>query len=341
MQKLIEKNLYKKTLISWLLLPFSLVYSVILILRRKVYSGGYRSRCKIISVGNIVSGGTGKTPFTIFLAKHLQNKGKKVAVSHRGYKGKFEKENKLISNENEVFNFAKEAGDEAYLLASKLSGIPVIAGRNRTKSIRILEENYLDLEFIILDDSFQHLKIQHDLDFVVFNAIGGIGNGFVLPAGILREPLSALKLAEYIVFNGHGKVPDKIKKYNKPILIGSYQIKQIFDVKGKAIKPTGKLALLSGIGLPKSFEKTVHKAGLTFEKHLRFSDHYDFQNKEILKKISADLKLGKIDFLLTTEKDFAKLKFIEHDLPLVVVEVEFVLENVDGSDRNIKFPLLS
>ena len=329
MQNLIEKNLYKKSLLSYLLWPLSIKYSLILILRRKLHLGGYRSRCKIISVGNVVSGGSGKTPVTIFLAKYLRKQGKMIAVSHRGYKGKFENDNKLISDEKEVFSFAKDAGDETFLLANKLVGIPVITGRDRKRSIQILEEKYPDLEYIVLDDSFQHLKVHHDLDFVVFNSIGGIGNGFVLPSGILREPLSALKYSDYIVYNGTGEIPAQIKKYNKPILKGKYRIKRFSDINGSEVRPEGKLALLSGIGLPKSFENTIHKAGFHFEKHFRFPDHYNFKNNEVIKQISANVKLEKIVFLLTTEKDFAKLQFIEHNLPLVIVEVEFVMENVE------------
>ncbi len=328
MQNFIENHLYKRSLFSYLLWPISFKYSLIMKLRRLFTKQGYKSKCKIISVGNIVSGGSGKTPFTIFLTNHLKEKGFKVAVSHRGYKGKFEHENKLISDRNDVLDSARDAGDEAFLLASKLKGIPVIVGKNRRLSIKILEKKSPNLDYIILDDSFQHLKVQHDLDFVIFNEIGGIGNGFVLPAGILREPLSALKYADYIVFNGEGEIPGQLLKYNKPILRGGYIVKRFYDKDGNDIKIFGRKSLLSAIGLPRSFEKTIKEAGLSFEKHYRFPDHYDFKDKAILQKIETELKKEKIDHLLITEKDFAKLRFIEHNLPLVVVEVEFRLSNL-------------
>jgi tetraacyldisaccharide 4'-kinase len=329
MQNFIENHLYKRSLLSYLLWPISFKYSLIMKLRRLFTKQGYKSKCKIISVGNIVSGGSGKTPFTIFLANYLKDKGFKVAVSHRGYKGKFEHENKLISNYKEIFDFAQNAGDEAFLLASKLKGIPVIVGKNRRLSIRILEKKFPNIDHIILDDSFQHLKVFHDLDFVVFNEIGAIGNGFVLPAGILREPLSALKFADYIVFNGEGEIPEQLLKYNKPILRGGYIVKRFYDADGNGTIPAAKIALLSGIGLPRSFENTIRKADLSFEKHYRFPDHYDFKDKAILQKIKTELREEKIDHLLITEKDFTKLRFIEHNLPLVVVEVEFKLSNLE------------
>jgi len=337
MQKFIENHLYKRSLLSYLLWPVSLKYALLQKCRRGFYklfsSLVYKSKFKIMSVGNIVSGGSGKTPFTIFLTKYLTEKGFKVAVSHRGYKGKFEKKNVMISDRNEIFEFAEEAGDEAYLLASKLKGIPVIVGKNRKASIEILGKKFSDLDYIILDDSFQHLKVFHDLDFVVFNEIGGIGNGFVLPAGILRESISALKFADYIVFNGEGEVPEKLLKSEKPVLKGNYKIKRFYDINENEISletlKKSKITLLSAIGLPSSFENTIQKSGLKFEKHFRFPDHYDFKDKTILQNIEKELEKDKIGFLLTTEKDFAKLKFVENNLPLVIMEVEFVLENIE------------
>jgi len=333
-QNFIEKNLYNRTLFSYLLYPISLKYAFLQRLRRKVYqlfpSLSYKSRIKIISIGNIVSGGSGKTPFTIFLAKYLSEKGYKTAVSHRGYKGKFEYENKLISDREQIFRFAEKAGDESFLLAMKLKGIPVIAGKNRKLSIMILEQKFPDLDYIILDDSFQHLKVKHDLDFVIFNEIGGIGNGFVLPAGILRESMSALKFADYIVFNGEEKIPEKLQKYNKIALKGNYQIKKFYDLNKNEIAieklKNQKVALLSGIGQPKSFEKTVLDSGLKFEEHFRFPDHFNYKDYGIIRDLKNKVENNKIYYLLTTEKDFMKLQFMENlELPLVVVAVEFCL----------------
>ncbi|MBC8384632.1 MAG: tetraacyldisaccharide 4'-kinase, partial [Candidatus Cloacimonetes bacterium] len=173
-----------------------------------------------------------------------------------------------------------------------------------------------------------HLKVKHDLDFVVFNETGGIGNGFVLPAGILRESLSALKYADQIVVLGENDIPEEIQKYDKPVLKGFYRIKRFYDPDGKdvplRILQNSRITLLSGIGQPKSFENTIRKSGLSFEKHFRFSDHFDYNNEQILNDLKMEME--NFDHLLTTEKDFAKLKFKDiSGMKIIVVEVGFEL----------------
>ena len=308
MQKFIANHLYKRSFISYLLLPLAMINFIIQKTRRYIPRKQFISKAKIISVGNITSGGSGKTPTTIFLSKLLQAKGKKVAISHRGYKGKFEQKPTLISDENKIYDFAPEAGDEAFLLASKLLGIPVVVGRERKKAISLLEKKYPEIEYIILDDSFQHLKVKHDYDFIVFNALGKIGNGFLLPAGILREPLSALKHANQIIFNGLGNIPDCLSKYNIPIAKAKYKISNFRSATGDDIKietlQKSRCALISAIGIPESFEQTIHDNQIYFAKHFVFNDHYDFSKSSQLPKIAEE----NFDYLIT------KIRCLEEDL---------------------------
>ncbi|MFO7896534.1 MAG: tetraacyldisaccharide 4'-kinase [Candidatus Cloacimonadales bacterium] len=329
MQKLIARHLYRRSLISYLMLPWAGLNWLVQKLRRRLPRTQYRSAARIISVGNIVSGGSGKTPTTIYLAKLLQAAGKSVAVSHRGYKGKFEANPTLLSDRDRVFDFAAQAGDEAYLLADKLAGIPVIAGKNRVAAIKILQQQFPGLQYIILDDSFQHLRVKHDYDIIVFNALGQIGNGWLLPAGILREPLSALKYADQIIYNGAGELPKFLKEQDLPSARAHYKISRFRDAKGKTLSiPTlqnSKIALLSAIGVPQSFAATIHNCGLAFQQHFAFADHDDFSDLAKLHKIAEQ----KFDFIIITEKDWAKLKFISHNLPIVVAESEFEIENLE------------
>jgi len=339
-QKFIRHNLYQRSLLSYLLYPLSLIFAAIQLLRRKIYSLipalSYKGNCDIISVGNIVSGGSGKTPFTIFLTEYLTEKGKLVAVSHRDYKGNFESANKLISGRKGIFSYAEYAGDETYLLARKLSGIPVIAGRNRKKSIQILMEQFPDLDHIILDDSFQNLKVKHETDFVIINEHGGLGNGFVLPAGILREPVSTLNKANYIVYIGKNKIPQYLSKYADRLIQGDFRIKGFYDVEENRIEMNElgkyKIALLSGIGNPESFEKTFEKTGLNFVSHFKFTDHFNYKISD-LADIKLEMRQQNINMIVTTEKDFVKLKKLEEiDFPLAVLEIDFFCWNTSFLD---------
>ncbi len=330
-QRFIQRHLYNRSPISYLLYPFSLLYGGIQTLRRKRYRihppDDIPNAPKIIGVGNIVSGGSGKTPFTIFLAEYLKSQGKHPAICLRGYRGGFEHDNRIISTFDEILPEAKQAGDEARMLAEKLPGVPVAVGADRRLSIKMLMHRMPEIDCILLDDSFQHLKVKKDVMFVVFSAIGGVGNGFVLPSGILREPLSALRYADCIVINGSGwQLP--CETFGKPVVHGEFAIDKLYDSKGTTVELNGfrdkKILLMSGIGNPSSFEKTLTQSGIAFVDHLKFNDHYDYSQPGFLPTLRKKLNDSGCDLILTTEKDFSKLSGLDlSDIPLAVVAVRF------------------
>jgi len=339
---LVEK-LNKKSFLSFILYPFSLFFAFIVCCRRLVYtiipSFSYKSKAKIISIGNITSGGSGKTPYVLYLAKQLSKKHK-IAIVLRGYKGNLERENVIVTTE-----FIKDAGDEATLYVQKLPNIPVCVGKNRVKSIKLLEKKIPDLEIILLDDAFQNLNVHQDTRICVFNANNPISNGLCLPAGLLREPLKNLKYADTFVIIGENyNFQKKLEKFNKPITVGYYIISKIViatpfvdnnkennqhfeNVEEKKISintlMNKKIILLSGIGNPKSFEHTINKAGLTFLKHIKLPDHFCYTQK-FLDSLN-NIPKKKYDFIITTEKDYTKIKKLKTTFPLLVVHIEFQL----------------
>jgi len=319
---------YRRAILNYLLLPFALFFTSIIKLRRKLYSAGFFPvfvpNVPVISVGNIVSGGSGKTPFTIYLAKLLQHNGYRVAVSHRGYKGAYEHTNRLVSDRDGLLSGADIAGDEPLLLAEKLAGIPVIVGKKRKNSLKKLQDQFPDLDYIILDDSFQHLQVRKDYNLVLFNSVTKIGNGFVLPAGLLREPLSALRYADLIIYNGEDEIPKELTRIGKRVIKVHNRLERFYLPNGDDIDPAlirgKKTALISGIGQPQSFEHTVRSAGIGFDKHYRMPDHYSYSNERMMARLSKEIE-NNFTYLLTTEKDFTKLKQFTSLLPLVIVAI--------------------
>lgn len=336
-QEFIAQHLYKRSLISYLLFPLSLIYGFLQRFRRIIYSNSkyqFKSKIKVISIGNIVSGGSGKTTFTIYLARYLKARGMRVAVSLRGYKGAFESSVELISDRLRINKQAAVAGDEATLLSEKLSGIPVVVGKNRKKAIRLLEDRFPDLDYIILDDSFQHLKVFHDLDILVFHAIGGCGNGFILPAGILRESLSSISQADLVIYNGSHNIPDWLKNQKIPVLTGKYKTDSIRDLSGNRCNiddlKNHNIALMSAIGLPDSFEQTVKESGITFKKHIRLPDHYHYEDLDKIEMILNSLEDEGINTVLITEKDEVKLRNrLSSDHGILVLKIKFALDLPD------------
>jgi len=246
--------------------------------------------------------------------------GLHVAVSHRGYKGAYENTVQLISDETQLYQCAQEAGDEALLIAQNLKGIPVVVGKNRKKVLKYLEENQ-HIDVVILDDSFQHLKVHHDFDFLLFNGKNPIGNGFLTPAGMLREPEGMMKYADSFVLNdikGECSVPQIFKKYSTPLLSTSYRIAHFIhytDLKKNSFSffVGKKIFLISGIGNPASFENSIKEFEINFVHHYQFSDHHEFSKDEIA-SILRNASNQKIDVIITTEKDFVKLKKLYFDL---------------------------
>ena len=185
------------------LLVLSLAYGVVIRIRARLYAAGVLPSkallCRVISVGNIIAGGTGKTPMTIFVAQLLRDKGQRVVVLSRGYRGSMEASGGIVSDGERIFKGPDEAGDEPYLMARVLKGIPVVVGKRRYEAGMMAIARFQP-DVIVLDDAFQHLRLKRDLDLVLLDCRSPWGNGYLLPRGLLREPLSALRRAHAIIF---------------------------------------------------------------------------------------------------------------------------------------------
>jgi tetraacyldisaccharide 4'-kinase len=326
-QKFIIENLYKKSWISYLLYPLSLIYVFVIIFRRVIYHLfpylTFYSTIKTISVGNITSGGTGKTPLTLYIAEFLIKKNKKIAIVLRGYKGLAENDNVEVNNLN-----LSDVGDEANIYYNNLPNIPIFVGKKRYISIKMIEDKYPETDYIIMDDALQHLKVFQDIKICIFNTREPLGNGFCLPAGILREPLFVVKYFDFVVFNGEETIFSKKfkSKIKKRIINGKKSFYKIcdrnnFEVPIDLLKDK-KLILFSGIGSPNSFEKLIISLDLTFTKHIIQNDHYNYTKNDII-----NLKNEDFDYIITTEKDFTKLNLLNQNINFLIVYIKFEVDN--------------
>ena len=164
--------------------------------RRGIYKT-HSLPCKVISVGNLTLGGTGKTPFVRLIAEMVRDRGYRTAILSRGYKGKFQGPHEIVSDGERVFMDAAKAGDEPCLLAEKLRGIPIIVGRERWVSGQFAVDRFRT-EVAILDDGFQHLSLKRDLNLLLIDSASPFGNGKLFPRGVLREPLDQIARADAI-----------------------------------------------------------------------------------------------------------------------------------------------
>ena len=278
--------MYQKNIFSYLLYPFSLLYRAVISVRHFLYQKKFltinRVSVPVIVVGNITVGGTGKTPLVIALVKELQKQGFHPGIITRGYRGKNKSWPCIVQKDSDAFLL----GDEAVLLAQK-TGVPVVAGPCRFDDAKLLIEKF-SVDIIISDDGLQHYALYRDVEIAVIDGMRGFGNGFCLPAGPLREPVSRLNTVNFVMTNGiemRFVIDDivNIVDNNKKLL--NYEDKKIIAI--------------AAIGNPDRFFHSLKEKELVFDTK-KFPDHYHFQKSD-LEKLSYDI-------IIMTEKDAVKCR---------------------------------
>lgn len=285
-----------KNFISLILLPLSLITQLIIYFHKK-FTKVIDFKIPIICVGNLYIGGTGKTPLSIYIARKLLEKGKKPAIIRKYY---------------------KKHKDEHELIKKNLVSLIL----NSKREIAIKEAENKKFDSVILDDGLQDHKIRKNLNILCFNSNQLIGNGFVLPAGPLREGLSAIENAQIIIINGQKNIEfeKKILKINKKIDIFYSNYKPV-DIEKLRQK---KLLVVAGIGNPENFLELLNKNNLNVVKKYFFPDHYVFKKDEI-EKIIAEAKKNGYQIVLT-EKDYYKLE--EYNLDkMTFLKVKLIIDD--------------
>ena len=328
----ITKLHYDKNAKNVFLLDFaSIFYGLASGLKNKLYDTGVLKPKKVdafvISVGNITTGGVGKTPVVCEITKYLLNNGEKVAIVSRGYGGQLSNKNiNIISDGETVFYNAKLAGDEPFWLAQNLIGAVVITCKNRFAGAKFAVENF-GVTKIILDDGFQHRKLHRDLDVVLMDSEKGFGNEKLLPAGPLREGMEAFSRIDKLVVVSknfdHTRAEKLVKIMGKKMKVPTFLCKTepdyIYNIKtGEHLVDGAKVTALCAIGQPEQFFAFLNNCEIS--QKVVFDDHHSYQEEEIPQGI-----------IVTTEKDAVKMQdFTRNDIFALklktVIDVEGLLK---------------
>nr|MBF0222574.1 tetraacyldisaccharide 4'-kinase [Desulfobulbaceae bacterium] len=321
-----------------LLAPF---YSLAMRLRAALYANGLFSSEKlslpVISIGNLTMGGTGKTPVVMYIVRLLGQEYKPAVIS-RGYGGKSVKPVTIVSDGQSVLLGPDAAGDEPVLLAQALPGVPVLTGAKRVKTGRHIEAGRL-ADLIVMDDGFQHLALARDLNLVLFSGDELLGDGWVFPGGVLREPVSALGRADAFIITGVTEQNKaKVEKF-KDRLGHRFSDTPIFDIHyriagfvahGTDPQQLPVAALLGkklfgfcGIAKPEGFFSALRGAGLLLSGMQAFADHHRYSEND-LRLLSEGAQQAGCDGLVTTAKDFVKVKNMSVPLPIWVAQLNLI-----------------
>ena len=321
-------SIYEKAII-WLLRAVSIPYSLAVNVRNKMYEKkilpSYSSKSFVISVGNITTGGVGKTPFTLEIAKYYLSLNKKVAILSRGYGGELSnKEPRLISDGSGAKYSAKMAGDEPVWLSENCKGAYVVTCSSRIKAEKFVQAQFSP-DIIILDDGFQHRKMRRDLDILLVDAKNKFGNAYTLPAGPLRESLPNIERADKIVVVNKSfetksalKYCDYLKKrYKKEIYMCKIVPDYAYNIfTGEKLEKEEKIMAFSAIGQTGGFYDFL-KTDYRLIAVLEFEDHHNYDTDDV-SKIIHFAQEENITHLVTTEKDAVKLIEVINNIELPV-----------------------
>ncbi len=332
-----QKNIFKKQkAFKVLISPIAYIYQFIIFSRNKLFDLNLfkiKSLDKpVISIGNLTIGGTAKTPFTIFISKHLKNKGIKVAILSRGY-GRKSTGTVVVSDGKKILSSLIDSGDEPTLIAKKTTDIPIVVDNNRYRGGNYLISKY-NPDIIILDDGFQHRSLKRNLDILLVNSLDKKEDHQLIPLGKLREPWKnylrahiLIKTKSNLIEKNH-YLSKKINKTNKNIFISESHIKisNIFTNKNLTkINLLNKNVLsLTAIGDHKSFLTSIKKTGCNLIKVLNFRDHYNF-NQKLWNKIEYSIQNLNVEFILTTEKDWVKIEPLKRKTSIIVFELNVTI----------------
>jgi len=342
-----------RRLIMGVFYVFSLIYEQLVNLKLTMYRWGWAKKerldCYVISLGNVTVGGTGKTPTAQHLAREISDMGYRVAILNRGYRAKWRGEVGIVSDGRTLKMDAETAGDEAFMLAKHLPNVPVLIGAQRAVTGRYAIEHF-GAEVAILDDGYQHWQLARDMDILLVDAVNVFGNGYLLPRGTLREPLSHIDRADVCLMTkvdqaapgAIAHIWETFRSYNQDglILESIHQPRQFVrlsdwyeDIAAGGVPVTemeGKKVLaVSAIGNPASFEQTLADLGIEMVESMRYPDHHDYGERDMAEVLYRAETLG-VEAIVITEKDAVKVPGdvvrAKWRIPMYVISVEVTLQ---------------
>ena len=347
-----EVNGFWEHILTALLYILSKIYALLVDFKLWGYRHGLFSRkkldCFVISLGNVTVGGTGKTPTAQRLASDIRDMGYKVVILNRGYRAKWHGKVGIVSDGERLHMTAADAGDEAFMLAKHLPEVPVLIGADRSVTGQYAVENF-GAEVAILDDGFQHWQLERDMDILLVDAVNVFGNGYMLPRGTLREPITHISRADVCLLTkvdqaaegSRDFIRDTVHRYNEEaqIVESIHQPRRFIpladwyvDIAGDGIdvnQMRGKqIMAVSAIGNPASFEQTLSDLGTVILESLRYPDHHDYSMQEMADILHQAERMG-AEAIVITEKDAVKIPMevihagIKIPVYVICVEVTF------------------